>query len=54
MYQFIPLHSCDYQGKISIKSVETNKGNAGMKSKHSPEDKILQTSLSFRTNVNGF
>ena len=33
MYQFIPLHSCDYLKKISIKiNVATDKGKAKMKS----------------------
>ena len=33
MYQFIPLHSCDYLKKISIKiNVATDEGKAEMKS----------------------
>ena len=33
MYQFIPLHSCDYLKKISIKTkVATDEGKAEMKS----------------------
>ena len=33
MYQFIPLHSCDYLKKISIKTnVATDEGKAKMKS----------------------
>ena len=44
MYQFIPLHSCDYLKKISIKiNVETDKGNTQNETGNWANDKIGAT-----------
>ena len=41
MYQFIPLHSCDYFKKISVKiNVVTNEGNSRNEIGHRTNDEI--------------
>ena len=41
MYQFIPLHSCDYLKKISIKTnVTTDKGNSQNEIRYGTNDEI--------------
>ena len=41
MYQLIPLHSCDYLNKISIKTnVATNENNSGNEMWHWTNDEI--------------
>ena len=41
MYQFIPLHSCDYLKKISIKTnVTTDKGTSQNEIRYGTNDEI--------------
>ena len=41
MHQFIPLHSCDYLKKISVKTkVTTDEGNSRNEIEHRTNDEI--------------